>query len=132
MDLAGRHREYRNFGPGSLRSNIHLYADNKRELRCASGAGVQRQYSDVGRRVDILHYILTGLTPAASYWFAIKAFDGANWSVWNSSGDAASVNTLAKRLCHRRSDTAVGGVESYGVTRDREREHIIEMDLAGR
>ncbi|MFH1367619.1 MAG: LamG-like jellyroll fold domain-containing protein [Elusimicrobiota bacterium] len=35
------------------------------------------------------------LIPTATYWFAVKAYDGANWSVWTSSGDVDTVNTLA-------------------------------------
>ena len=44
------------------------------------------------------------LTPAATYWFAVKTYDGANWSVWNSSGDVATVNTLAWTYAPGSSD----------------------------
>ncbi|MEW6555822.1 MAG: Ig-like domain-containing protein [Elusimicrobiota bacterium] len=37
---------------------------------------------------------ITGLTPSATYYFAIKAQDDKNnWSVWNSSLDVSGVNT---------------------------------------
>ncbi|HRY29733.1 MAG TPA: fibronectin type III domain-containing protein [Elusimicrobiota bacterium] len=41
--------------------------------------------------------LISNLTPGSTYWFAIKTRDEqlGNYSVWNSSGDNASVNTLA-------------------------------------
>ncbi|MFH1367622.1 MAG: hypothetical protein ABII64_00710 [Elusimicrobiota bacterium] len=40
-------------------------------------------------------YVITSLVPGASYWFAMKACDCVNWSVWTSSGEDITVNNLA-------------------------------------
>ena len=41
-------------------------------------------------------WIITGLIPSTTYWFALKTCDDGNlWSVWNSTADVASVNTGA-------------------------------------
>jgi len=36
--------------------------------------------------------ILSGFSEGVTYWFAIKAYDGANWSSWTSSGTVSWVN----------------------------------------
>jgi len=41
--------------------------------------------------------VITGLLEGTSYWFAVRTKDetGYDWSVWNSSADVSTVNTLA-------------------------------------
>ncbi|HOW28175.1 MAG TPA: fibronectin type III domain-containing protein [Elusimicrobiota bacterium] len=41
--------------------------------------------------------LISNLIPGSTYWFAIKTRDEVTdqWSVWNSSGDVSTVNTLA-------------------------------------
>jgi hypothetical protein len=45
--------------------------------------------------LDQCYYTAGSLVPGTSYWFAVKAYDGINWSVWNSSTNVSTVNTLA-------------------------------------
>jgi len=41
-------------------------------------------------------FVITGLTPGASYYFAIKTRDDdANWSIWVSSKDVSTINLAA-------------------------------------
>ncbi|MBI3012113.1 MAG: fibronectin type III domain-containing protein, partial [Elusimicrobia bacterium] len=57
--------------------------------------------------------LVTGLNPGARYWFAIKSTDTAlNASVWNSSADVTSVNTL---LSTTAFSLAPENVSFYGV-----------------
>lgn len=58
-------------------------------------------------------YIISGLLPGTSYWFALKTRDeSGNWSVWSSSHDSPGDNTGAYAMAKRPGNDPPLGVFS--------------------